>query len=79
MCLIVPRVSVTSQYLRDLRWVIAIVGGILRRLRRVTRCPQVLILDWVLLGANLEGVVTNSLQGYRVTSLVTGYTVVSYF
>ena len=79
VCLTAWHLLVISLYLRDLRWVIAIIGGILRRLCRVTHCPQVLIPDWVLLGANLEGVVTNLLQGYRVASLVTGYTVVSYF
>ena len=54
---------------------IAIIVVILRQLRKVTRCPQVLIPDYVLLRAILEGVVTNSLWGFRVASLVAGYTV----
>ena len=58
---------------------ITIVGVIHRRLRKGTRCPPLLIPDYVLLGVNREGVVMSSLRGYRVTSLVAGYTVVSYF
>ena len=70
VCLFVWHLLVISLYLGDLRWVIC--EGILCQLHTVTHRPQVLIPDWFLLGANLEGVVMNSLQGYRVTSSVTG-------